>query len=701
MPQRIEEGEGFLKGKPCYPHPAETSILYRTIADELGEAGTIPVAFEPACDEEYSGAAEGYVLTVAKDGITVCAAAPQGHFYGALTLVQLIRQFGENLPCMKIFDRPVMEFRAGACEHGHGMFYRAEWFKRWIRKLAFQKANHMFISTNVEINIPTMAGFNFGGSMNADDARELCAYAKRYNVKLVPAVSVQGHFNEVLSLQYFNDLRETMEGEESTFSTIATSICPNNLRAVELIRSLIDDMLDCFDTDLLLVGGDEIYTAGGDAACRDSMRSIGKTGIILSNFIRFRDYLESKGVRMGIWGDMIVSLSGENRYDGNIEEARFRDSNFYLLNELRRNTIIFDWWYVGGSRKSQQFFSENGFQVVASSSTHACMMHFASPQQQVNIWKLFKGACDYKFYGCMVTDWINMYGYQSEQTLFNQAAGLDMAWKGCDGNFIDGVTRSSFERALSFQEYHTTDSALTEYYHLAGDLYGDLLRLFSVKNRGVALRKVFFYEDNPMLFYIKFSVDLEGKLPQYLRAVERLEALWERIKQSVPDDGYREALHMPALLQRYLYENYAVFDRIYPHYDAAAKAQYRDRDTFIRELEACAEILGELCGKSRELLDFTLWMQEKLGLNDASELRIAGREENILKLQRYFRYLKNGKRPLPVLKLISDTLFHTPVENWWQEHFYDMARQEGEFRRYDIDRGQIYESMDWEIPLNR
>lgn len=699
MPQSVVWKEGSLQGKLFCKRGGE-DVLYETIAEELGTKGDAEVKFLPGKDE-YSHTPEGYAIDIRTDGATVYSDSASGHFYGVMTLCQLIRQFGETIPCMYISDRPGMKFRAGAMELGHGIKFRMEWCKHWIRRLASQKANYIYVGIgDVESFLPELTAY-YPDSIHIDEAKRLTEYALRYNIRLIPSVSIHGHWNELLSLQYFSDCREVMTGEETAVSNIGNSICPNNPKALNVISRLIDIVVDCFQPELLLVGGDEIYSVGGDAACRDAKREIGKTGIILSNFIRFRNYLESKGVKMGIWGDMIISVSGENRYDGNIEEAKYRQSNMYLLNELKRNTVIFDWWYVGASDNSQKFFSENGFEVVACTSTHACMMHFASPQQQINMWKLFRGAFKYNLYGCMVTDWINMYGYQTEQTFFNHGAGLAMAWKGCDGNFIDGVTRTQFERSFMLQGYNVRSDSLREYFHLAGDLYGDLLKLFSVKNKGVALRKAFFYEDNPLLFWLKFSVDLQGRTGEYEAAVERLERLWKTIKEEAEQDEYFECLHMPVLLNRYLLENYKNVDRMYGHYVKAARYQFSEKELFAEELEKCAEIIGELSGKTSALLEFTRWMGEKLGICDLSEMRIAGREKNILKLQRYFRYLKRDERPLPVLCLVSDTLFHTTTENWWKERDYETGRQEGEFASYDIDRGQIYESMDWEIPLNK
>ncbi len=78
----------------------------------------------------------------------------------------------------------------------------------------------------------------------------------------IPSVSVQGHYNEILSLQKYSGMREVMEEEETEVSNIGNAICPNNPVAVKFICRLIDITVDIFKPDILMIGGDEIYSSG-------------------------------------------------------------------------------------------------------------------------------------------------------------------------------------------------------------------------------------------------------------------------------------------------------------------------------------------------------------------------------------------------------------------------------------------------------
>ena len=158
---------------------------------------------------------------------------------------------------------------------------------------------------------------------------------------------------------------------------------------------------------------------------------------------------------------------------------------------------------------------------------------------------------------------------------------------------------------------------------------------------------------------------------------------------------------MPVLLNRYHVEEFRIMGEMYKHYELAAKYQLTDKKKFKMELDKAIEVLSKLKGKTKDLLDFVNYMKKTVGLYDLSEMRIAARENNIVKMMEYFESLKEDKYPIMVLKLVSEYLFKTPEDDWWKERFYDIGEYGGKFATYDVDRGMFYESIDWTYPLNK
>ena len=395
---------------------------------------------------------------------------------------------------------------------------------------------------------------------------------------------------------------------------------------------------------------------------------------------------------------MLLALSEENRYDGSFCEEKYREENLRLFEDLKKNTLIYDWWYVGESEKSIRFFSEKGFDVVSTASVHGCMTSIPSFDQQKNIQKLFKDAVKHKVKGGLVSDWIYGFGYHAEQTYFNVAAAAAMLWSGTDENcFISGVSREKFEKDYLFIRYRTEDDSLLRYFHAAGDLKGKLLGLFAPNRKGVALRKAVFYTDNPLWCYVKYIADLDGKLDEYAAAVENIDRLYASAEKSCYDDGWFRALKISVVVHDYVLRTMRTMDEFYARYDAAAKAQYTDEKAFAENLDECAKILFSLRSIYAQPIRFAKWVHEKLGLEESSIYRLRATRRNLQKLVRFIERLKENYRPLPSVSRLSESLFDTDRDTWWKMRDYEWIREEGEFKKYDVDLCQFYESLDWDV----
>jgi hypothetical protein len=235
-----------------------------------------------------------------------------------------------------------------------------------------------------------------------------------------------------------------------------------------------------------------------------------------------------------------------------------------------------------------------------------------------------------------------------------------------------------------------------QYFHEAGDLYGELLSMFPPDRKGVSVRKSVFYTDNPLTVYIKNITDLDGKLEEYGRLVERICALYAKAKKACKDDGYFYALKIASVAHTYILKTVTIFDEFYNYYDRAAKAQYTDEKAFTESLDRCADILKRANGAYREPIRFAEWAHEKLGLEESSVYRLKGAKKNLAKLIRFILHLKDNHRPLPALARISDSLFNTDRDVWWKMRDYEWIEETGEFRKYDVELGFYYEILDWQ-----
>jgi hypothetical protein len=90
-------------------------------------------------------------------------------------------------------------------------------------------------------------------------------------------------------------------------------------------------------------------------------------------------------------------------------------------------------------------------------------------------------------------------------------------------------------------------------------------------------------------------------------------------------------------------------------------------------------------------------MHEKLGLHQSSVYRLINTRKNLAKMIRFILRLKGNYRPLPAIARLSDALFGTSRQIWWQPRDYEWMEEEGEFKSYDVDLGVGYEPINWGV----
>jgi len=127
-----------------------TGYALPVLASNAAPAGQIAltiVGSDPALGDE------GYVLTIAPDGVTIIAARPAGLFYGVQTLRQLLPPSIEHstaqpgpwkLPAGTIRDNPRFEWRGAMLDVARHFFGVAD-VKHYIDLLAYYKLNRLHL----------------------------------------------------------------------------------------------------------------------------------------------------------------------------------------------------------------------------------------------------------------------------------------------------------------------------------------------------------------------------------------------------------------------------------------------------------------------------------------------------------------------------------------------------------------------------
>ena len=191
----------------------------RTLADEPAPPRSVALRLDAS---KTALGLEGYELSVTRDAVTLTAAQPNGLFYGAQTLRQLLPWSIEHraavnrklwIPGARVADAPRFAWR-GAMLDVSRHFIGAEDVKRYIDLMSLYKLNrlHLHLSDDqgwrivigsrpnlTEHGGSTQVGGGRGGYYTKAQYADIVAYAASRFITIVPEIDMPGHTNAALA----------------------------------------------------------------------------------------------------------------------------------------------------------------------------------------------------------------------------------------------------------------------------------------------------------------------------------------------------------------------------------------------------------------------------------------------------------------------------------------------------------------------
>ena len=201
---------------------------------------------------------EGYHLLAAGNELLIEASDPRGLFYGAQTLRQLVKESSgvRYIPGVEISDDPRFRWRGLLIDLGRHFFGKQTLFK-FIDEMAAYKLNvlHLHLTDDpgwrLEIRgYPklTQAAVASDGTrqyFNADEIREIVAYAAERHIIVVPEIEMPSHAGSVASAY-----PELYKG--------GSALDPANPQTYAFIRAVFTQVAQLFPEPYLHFGGDEV-----------------------------------------------------------------------------------------------------------------------------------------------------------------------------------------------------------------------------------------------------------------------------------------------------------------------------------------------------------------------------------------------------------------------------------------------------------
>jgi hexosaminidase len=331
----------------------KAALLARNIP--VTEADGLPVELARLSahpDEKFTDEmkAEGYIIHTASIGLTVVGDTAEGVFYGAQTVKQLVAGNGVHavLHGANIRDWPAMKYRGLDDDMSRGPITTLEFEKRMIRTIAAYKVNlysPYFEHTQQYVSNPLMAP---PGSITAEEAIELVAYAKLYHITIIPEQEAFGHLHNSMTWEQYQPLVETSHG---------AVLAPGQPGSVALITQMFTELAALYPGPFLHIGADETVDLGLGQT-KGEVDSRGLAPVYLDFLQRIVTALKPQNRKILFWGD--IAQDAPDLLKG-------------LPQSFKDSTIAVAWVYNPEPRGYDRFltpFTKAGFETWVAPSVN-------------------------------------------------------------------------------------------------------------------------------------------------------------------------------------------------------------------------------------------------------------------------------------------------------------------------------------------
>lgn len=236
---------------------------------------------------------DGYILNYDKGFINISSKSKRGLFYGLQTAKQLLR--GEYPNSISIVDWPDMPERIFMDDISRGPIPTVSSIKKYIKELSEMK--YTGLTFYIEHVIKTKSYPDFApenGNLSIDDVKDICEYAKEYQMEVIGSFQCFGHLEKILSNARYSSMGST-----------SSMISPVSREAKDFLRNVLGELAEVFSSNYFNVNCDETWDL--EKGKTESVAKKVGAARFYADHIRFLyDVLKSKGKKLMLWGDMTM-----------------------------------------------------------------------------------------------------------------------------------------------------------------------------------------------------------------------------------------------------------------------------------------------------------------------------------------------------------------------------------------------------------
>ena len=419
------------------------SYLAKYLNVEVGTKGGIVLRLDTTLKSEE------YRLSVTKDRVEISGGDYGGVFNGVATFMQLLPAevyTGLTLPatvaCCEVVDAPCYAYRGFMLDVCRTWITK-EAIMEYVDLLAYHKLNKLRLhltddeAWRLEIKshpeLAQVGGFRggdspiwprygkwtekWGGYYTQADMREIIAYAKVRNIEVIPEIDLPGHSLAMASMHPEILCNYTPNLESSFGYDTRSAFCASKESNYTLLRDIIREVCQVFDTKYIHIGGDEVETSQWKRCpdCQALMTKLGYTEpqqLQVYFMRRISDMLAEYGKKPAVWNEAI---------DGG---------------KLPASTLVFGWMGV----KECKLSAAKGYKTIVMPGQYFYFDMKQSKREPGHDW-------------AAIFDWSKTYGVTLASLGFSAEEQKNVA--GFEASFFSEAYASRTPEVADFLHYQT------------------------------------------------------------------------------------------------------------------------------------------------------------------------------------------------------------------------------------------------------
>jgi hypothetical protein len=184
---------------------------------------------------------------------------------------------------------------------------RLDWLLAQLPRYADWGYHEVHLHLEDAVEYPSLPGVARRDAYTYAQFERLVVAATRAGIKVVPIVNLLGHTQYLIKVPGLRDLNELRAPDGSPLER--GQICPLHPRTLEIAEKLLHDMAPFCTAGKVHVGLDESFHLGQHPLSRKEVAGIGLAAHFARYVHRLHGLVQSRGLKMGLWADMLYFLA--------------------------------------------------------------------------------------------------------------------------------------------------------------------------------------------------------------------------------------------------------------------------------------------------------------------------------------------------------------------------------------------------------